>query len=641
MTWKDYCEKISSDNCKTADFVAARPPSNEDEEDNMFSKGNYTGHFIKTEKNDCSNNSTECSGHFADYPCGWTTYVRQQAYHLNIGIEPTGYTYNQLVEIWAAANATKSDVMGFWWQPEGSFQSYQGTDAEHTRITLTRPSQTCYDNRVNPLERCGDDFDKLVGSPLGSCDTAPQALTKILAGNLQALSEDPELPESLWSPAYQAVTNYKITALQLQDIFQGWLDKNTDKWHYDPREATCEWVVENFELVKSFVPETYPRVLSTRDASNETLFIIACCFAVLVMAIVVISGAFTFRKRGSSIMHHTQIEFMYLLLAGVFIVAAAALLNSIPPTDMTCVVLPWLYNIGYCFTLLPTLVKIDAINRLFSSGKQMQHVRLSQKVLFGSVLLACTLATTFCLIWTLIDPKEETRVHKLSEDPNLYGEFDVEASNHCASSSDIWIGISYGWPAVITLLSLVLAFMASRVREDVNDTKVLSALIMSQFLFAILRLVLLVVNGSLDKTDFMAYESLVLSADGASTLLIFVIPKLFMESDVHKASEAHLPDIFLRTSIMYADIHGFVGWSSVREPAQVFKFLEAVYGDMDDICDKLKVFKVETVAQTYGTLLLMTRRMNQCSSYPPISSIFCSRSQLRQLVFQVTPRITR
>lgn len=183
--------------------------------------------------------------------------MRQQAYHLGIAIEPTGYTHSQLVGIWAAANATKSDVMGFWWQPEGTFQSYEGTDAEHTRITLTRSSQACYDNRVSPLDRCGTDFEKMVGSPEGSCDTAPQALTKIITGNLRTLCEDPELPEELWSPAYAAIKNYKITALQLQEIFQYWLDKNVDKWNYDPREATCLWVVDNIDLVQSFLPPTY------------------------------------------------------------------------------------------------------------------------------------------------------------------------------------------------------------------------------------------------------------------------------------------------------------------------------------------------------------------------------------------------
>ena len=36
MTWKDYCDKISNTRCRTLDSVAARPPMNEDEDDNMF-----------------------------------------------------------------------------------------------------------------------------------------------------------------------------------------------------------------------------------------------------------------------------------------------------------------------------------------------------------------------------------------------------------------------------------------------------------------------------------------------------------------------------------------------------------------------------------------------------------------------------
>jgi hypothetical protein len=41
-------------------------------------------------------------------------------------------------------------------------------------------------------------------------------------------------------------------------------------------------------------------------------------------------------------------------------------------------------------------------------------------------------------------------------------------------------------------------------------------------------------------------------------------------------------------------------WSSVREPAQVFQFLESAYSAFDRIAEQRNVFKVETIADTYG-----------------------------------------
>jgi len=50
---------------------------------------------------------------------------------------------------------------------------------------------------------------------------------------------------------------------------------------------------------------------------------------------------------------------------------------------------------------------------------------------------------------------------------------------------------------------------------------------------------------------------------------------------------------------VFGDIVGFTAWSSVREPAHVFELLEAVYAAFDQIAKKRRVFKVETVGDSY------------------------------------------
>lgn len=48
-------------------------------------------------------------------------------------------------------------------------------------------------------------------------------------------------------------------------------------------------------------------------------------------------------------------------------------------------------------------------------------------------------------------------------------------------------------------------------------------------------------------------------------------------------------------TIIFSDIVGFTAWSSTREPAQVFRLLETIYFHFDQIADRRRVFKVETV----------------------------------------------
>ena len=64
-------------------------------------------------------------------------------------------------------------------------------------------------------------------------------------------------------------------------------------------------------------------------------------------------------------------------------------------------------------------------------------------------------------------------------------------------------------------------------------------------------------------------------------------------------SSKPLADLFLETTVLFADISGFTAWSSVRDPTQVFSLLESVYKAFDAIANRRRVFKVETVGDCY------------------------------------------
>jgi hypothetical protein len=90
-TWGDYCTEASPDGCLgDNNTVAVRPPESEVESNSFFVDQLYTGHFRKTELNDCDKWPKNCTGHFLDYPCGWSSFFIQQAHHLNIGLKSNG-----------------------------------------------------------------------------------------------------------------------------------------------------------------------------------------------------------------------------------------------------------------------------------------------------------------------------------------------------------------------------------------------------------------------------------------------------------------------------------------------------------------------------------------------------------------------
>ena len=66
------------------------------------------------------------------------------------------------------------------------------------------------------------------------------------------------------------------------------------------------------------------------------------------------------------------------------------------------------------------------------------------------------------------------------------------------------------------------------------------------------------------------------------------------EDDENKRSKP-IADLFPEATIIFADIVGFTAWSSTREPTQVFQLLETIYAVFDEIANRRRVFKVETV----------------------------------------------
>lgn len=60
-----------------------------------------------------------------------------------------------------------------------------------------------------------------------------------------------------------------------------------------------------------------------------------------------------------------------------------------------------------------------------------------------------------------------------------------------------------------------------------------------------------------------------------------------------------IADYFPHTTILFADIVGFTAWSSAREPSQVFTLLETLFHQFDQLANRRKVFKVETVGDCY------------------------------------------
>jgi len=84
-----------------------------------------------------------------------------------------------------------------------------------------------------------------------------------------------------------------------------------------------------------------------------------------------------------------------------------------------------------------------------------------------------------------------------------------------------------------------------------------------------------------------------------------------------------IADLFPFCTVLFCDISGFTAWSSAREPAQVFILLQTIYEAFDRVAKRRKVFKVETIGDSYVAVtglpepqknhaVIMTRFAGEC-----------------------------
>lgn len=532
-TWYDYCTQVSPNNCLRPDGVATRPPLQTlDEYDKMFAEGLYTGHFRLTDKANCTKYPTTCTGHFTDYPCDWRSPVPGQLHHLGIALDAEldagGYTYSQLIEIYRAANATKSDVVMFWWTPQLLYSEFQLTDSAFTRVALPAASQDCIEARVDTKYHCSPDLEKRFGSPENACMEPPNSLTSILSSytykRAYESSDSRPLKEAEYSPSHEALTNYRLSELQIEEIMIDWNEVG------NPREALCNWVADNMEYLEAFIPRHYPRSFVQKADAGPLLYASTFIGAICMMVVFITFIAVMQHKHRTAIMH-AQIEFLQLLLLGALFISLGAIIMGAPSSNASCIIEVWLVNIGYTLELVPLIIKISAVLHVMNSGKRMKRVRIQREMLFGAVAGICTLMVVYLSVWTALDPPQVQPEYEVTDQKNDDGNTIVWVRNVCSSKSNSWSYAMVGWNAFLLLVTTVLAIRMRKVNvKGFCETSTLALLVYSHFFFVILR-VLTYVFAAGSQYAVAYYRSIAFSSDTMATIVIYFVPKFLASED--------------------------------------------------------------------------------------------------------------
>jgi hypothetical protein len=129
------------------------------------------------------------------------------------------------------------------------------------------------------------------------------------------------------SPAYDLFNQFIMSTEALNDILSNWVFRGVDKYGFDLRFATCDWVADNLEdIMKTMIPSSYPQTLVV--TKHSALTIVAGIFAAIAMITVLsTTGGILYKFKKNSLGRSAQIEFLLLLLAGLLMVSVSAMVS--------------------------------------------------------------------------------------------------------------------------------------------------------------------------------------------------------------------------------------------------------------------------------------------------------------------------
>jgi len=386
---------------------------------------------------------------------------------------------------------------------------------------LPSPTQTCLESRIQPEDRCSDDFEKRIGTPAGVCgDPLQKILYKIISRSLYELINDPAVPDAIRSPAYEFLNVFSISEFRMDQIFHLWLNTS------DPRRAICEWISDNMDYAQSFVPRSYPRTLQEENANDAVLYhslIVGSIAATLVLG----TAWLVHLRRGRQAIKFAQIDFLFLLLTGCTIVSVGAIVIGIPATDESCIAEVWLINLGYTLELVPLIIKVAAVNKIVQASQKMKRVVLKRSALFRAVIVISVLVVLFLMLWTIVDSPKQESEYELTNLVDANGYQVVHVRYYCRSQNMAWYLIAVGWNTFLLLCATILAFqMRGLSSQKFGESTTLAFLIYSHFVFVVVRLMTYFLS-SVSEWLLARCRSLIFSADMIMTVLIYFLPKLF------------------------------------------------------------------------------------------------------------------
>jgi simple sugar transport system substrate-binding protein len=198
---------------------------------------------------------------------------------------------------------------------------------------------------------------------------------------------------------------------------------------------------------------------------------------------------------------------------------------AIPLVDAACMLVPWLYGIGFVLTFSALCAKIQRIKMIYAAGASMRRKKVEVKDVLLIMIVMLALEVTILLCWTLISPSMWERSALTEVDGYV-----LESSGFCMSEHGMTFSmVQTSFHAACLLCAVVLCWQTSEIPTEFAEGSYISLSILCVFQTALITIPLRwMVHDVPDVSFFVEAAALFLSS--YTVLLLIFLPKMWRVS---------------------------------------------------------------------------------------------------------------
>ena len=374
-----------------------------------------------------------------------------------------------------------------------------------------------------------------------------------------------ELLDELLPYSYDAIKSHSET-INTTNIETSWI--KIFEANNSPEATATKMIVFHQKSQGTFVPKP-----QSKNYLSTALQYSGWALAGLGMLTSLYFAYWSYSRRNERVVRASQPSFLIMICVGVFIMVTSIIPMgidnqnfSVETCDIACILIPWLYSIGFVISFSALFSKTWRVNKILNNPDKFRKLKVTPRDVIAPFIILMSINVIVLMVWTIVEPlKWEI---KTKGDVDLLQLKEPETYGICVGESLERTLLFAGIIAAVDISSLVFAniqaYQCRNISVEYSESQWIAIAMVSimQVLFIGIPLMVLVIDEP--EPQFFVRVGIVF-VTSMSTLLLIFLPKVKYNRDLkrEKAERERARQMRSQESVINSEYSTYARISSV------------------------------------------------------------------------------